>query len=170
MARKQVTTGKAPTESVTTDTIPFDQALAEGKEIVAKIHGRNEATERDHFRLGELAAKVETKYDDRTQAKLAKEWGISPSCLKRYVSVYRAWKGIQLGAPGAPIGVPYSMLRELATLDDREQIIRDKPNITKREAEQLRRKRNGTGGSAQQQEEPQGSFLTEKRRYQCIEG
>jgi hypothetical protein len=58
--------------------------------------------------------------------------------------------------------------RELATLDDREQIIRDNPEITKREAEQLRRERKkGTASSsAQQQARSSGKhFLKDKRGY-----
>jgi len=144
------------------EIIPFAKGLAEGKKILAEIE---DVRERGHFRLGEIADKIETKYGDRTHAKLAEGWNIAPSCFKRYLSVYRAWKGKNIGAPGAPI-VPYSVLRELAGLEDREQIIRDNPNMTRREAERLRREFNGTDSSSSaQQTEPQGSFLKHKRRY-----
>jgi hypothetical protein len=52
------------------------------------------------------------------------------------------------------------VLRELAGLEDREQIIRDK-----REAERLRREFGTDSSSSAQQTEPQGSFLKHKRRY-----
>ena len=136
--------------------IPFAKGLAEGKKILAEIE---DVRERGHFRLGEIADKIETKYGDRTHAKLAEGWNIAPSCFKRYLSVYRAWKGKNIGAPGAPI-VPYSVLRELAGLEDREQIIRDK-----REAERLRREFGTDSSSSAQQTEPQGSFHKNKRRY-----
>ena len=156
---------KEPTTDTTApaEIIPFAKGLAEGKKILAEIE---DVRERGHFRLGEIADKIETKYGDRTHAKLAEGWNIAPLCFKRYLSVYRAWKGKNIGAPGAPI-VPYSVLRELAGLEDREQIIRDNPNMTRREAEQLRREFNGTGtsSSSAQQTEPQDSFLKHKRRY-----
>jgi len=158
------------------DIIPFEAAVRECKAIRARIEGRNEDTERDHFRIGEIADKVEkTKYGDRTYAKLAERSNIAYSCLKRYLSVYRAWKGTPFGAPG-PQSVSYSVLRELAALPEvaglpnREQIIRDNPDITKREAEQLRRERKGTASSSAQQQaqssgEQQGAFLKDKRGY-----
>jgi len=151
------------------DIIPFEDAVRECKEIRARIDGRNEDTERDHFRIGEIADKVKTIYGDRTHAELAKRSSIAYSCLKRYLSVYRAWKGTPFGAPG-PQSVSYSVLRELATLDDREKIIRDNPKITKREAEQLRRERKGTASSSAQQQaqssgQQQGAFLKDKRRF-----
>jgi hypothetical protein len=137
------TNGGVPADTSTqAEVIPFDKAVSEGKEIVARINTRHEDTERDHFRLGEIADKVETKYKDRTQARLATELGISPSCLKRYCSVYRAWKGINIGAPG-PQCVSYSVRRELATHPEREEIVRANPNITKRQAQQEMRKLKG---------------------------
>ena len=147
--------------------IPFEDAVRECKQIRARIEGRNEDTERDHFRIGEIADKVQTKYKDRTHAELAKRSNIAYSCLKRYLSVYRAWKGTPFGAPG-PQSVSYSVLRELATLEDREQIIRDNPNMTRREAEKLRRERNGKGkGNRDGQGNGTGGsgFSEDKRRY-----
>jgi hypothetical protein len=158
------------------DIIPFEDAVRECKAIRARIEGRNEDTERDHFRIGEIADKVQTKYKDRTHAELAKRSNIAYSCLKRYLSVYRAWKGTPFGAPG-PQSVSYSVLRELAALPEvaglpnREQIIRDNPDITKREAEQLRRERKGTASSLAQRQaqsaqgKQQGGFLKDKLRY-----
>jgi len=154
------------------DIIPFENAVRECKEIRARIEVRNEDTERDHFRIGEIADKVQTKYGDRTHAELAKRSNIAYSCLKRYLSVYRAWKGTPFGAPG-PQSVSYSVLRELAALPEgaglpnREQIIRDNPDITKREAEQLRRerKKDTASSSAQQAQSSGKQFLKDKLRY-----
>jgi len=62
-------------------------------------------------------------------------------------------------------------LPEVAGLPNREQIIHDNPDITKREAEQLRRERKkGTASSSAQQQaqfpgKQQGGFLKDKRRY-----
>ena len=120
--------------STPTDKIPFAAAVSEGKEIVAKL----EDAERGQLRLGELADNVEPKYGDRTMAKFAAEIGVGSKCtLDRYRTVYRAWAGKL--APG-PNSVSYAVLRELATHPDRKQIIRENPNLTKREAHDLMRK------------------------------
>ena len=147
----------APAEtSAPTETIPYDQAVAEGKKIVAQI----DLAERGQLRLGELSHKSEPKYGDRTQAKLAAEIGVAKCTLDRYRTVYRSWEGKL--APG-PKSVSYAVLRELATHPEREQIIRDNPNITKREAQ--RKMRGLKSGSEHSSSEPQGSFVTDMRRY-----
>jgi hypothetical protein len=121
-------TGESP------ERIAFDDAVAEGKAILAKI----EDAQRGQLRLGELAHKVvHPTYGDRTIAKFAKELGIAPCTLKRYRDVYRAWEG-KISAPGRQ---SYAVLRELAALEDREQIIRDNPVLTKQQAQNMRRKR-----------------------------
>jgi hypothetical protein len=126
------------------ERIAFDDAVAEGKAILAKI----EDAQRGQLRLGELAHKiVHPTYGDRTLAKFAKELGIAPCTLKRYRDVYRAWEG-KISAPGR---LSYAVLRELATHDDREQIIRDNPNMSKREAQELmRRYRRAAKGEAEE--------------------
>jgi hypothetical protein len=111
----------------------YDAAVAEGKKILANM----QAAERDQLRLGELAAKVKTKYDDQTLLKFAKELGIANCTLERYRNVYRAWQGKL--APG-PISVSYAVLRELQTHPERERIIRERPDLTKREAREEMRK------------------------------
>jgi hypothetical protein len=117
-----------------TDTIDFNAAVVEGKQILEQI----EIAERGQLRLGELAAKLEPKYGDRTLANFADELGIATCTLHRYRAVYQAWKGKV--APG-PLSPSYAVLRELQALDDREEIIREKPNMTKREAAEIKRKR-----------------------------
>src|SRR6516165_9205687 len=87
------TTSAAPdtAETAPTASIPWDTAVAEGKAIIAR-------NAHDQKRLGEIAHNVETKYGDRTLAKLAKEIGISQCTLERHRSVYRAW--MEKPAPG----------------------------------------------------------------------
>jgi hypothetical protein len=121
----------------TTETIPFDAGVDEAKKILASIE---KVTDDGHLRIGEIADKLETKYADRTIANFAKEIGKSPSCVKRWLSVYRAWKETQIGA-ARPQLIPYAVLRELQDVPDREQIIRDNPNITTRQAIEIKRKR-----------------------------
>jgi hypothetical protein len=157
--------GSADT-SAPSDIIPFEDAVRECKEIRARTEVRNEDTERDYFRIGEIADKVETKYKQGTHAKLAERSNIAYSCLKRYLSVYRAWKGTPFGAPGPQsVSVCYSVLRELAALPDREQIMHDNPKITKREAEQLRRKYQGKVKAKQKQKQNQDQWLRDKQKW-----
>jgi hypothetical protein len=125
--------------SAPADTINFDDAVAEGKAIIAKI----EEAERGQLRLGELADQLETQYGDRTLAKYAKALDIASCTLKRYRDVYRAWKG-KISAPGR---VSYAALRELAPHADKpecQEFIRANPAITKRKAHDLKRKLAGT--------------------------
>jgi hypothetical protein len=116
----------APVTIAQADTIPYDDAVSEGKEIVAKI----EDAERGQLRLGELADRLEPKYKDSTLAKCAKELGIEQSTLNHYRTVYRAWKDNIL-PPGAKLAV----LKELATGPDRAELIKSEPNMSKRRAE-----------------------------------
>src|SRR6266481_5382098 len=93
-AKSNPKNGSAET-SAPTETIPFDEAVREGKEILA----RSADAERDQLRLGEIADKLEPKYDDQTLAKYAKRIGIEQSTLNHYRTVYRHWKDIL--PPGA---------------------------------------------------------------------
>ena len=127
-----------------TDTIPYDQAVAEGKKILADA-------ERGQWRLGELAHNVEKGYGERKLAKFAEAIGVAPCTLLRYRDVYRAWKDIC--APGRESIPSYAVLRELAAHPNHEQIIRDNPKITKREAYELRRKYQGKEKEKQKQED-----------------
>ena len=155
VAHKSKKNGSADTTALT-DKIPFDDAVREGKEILAKI----EDAECGQLRLGELADKLEPRYKDRTLAKFAAEIGVAKCTLDRYRTVYRAWDGNLAPGPNSP---SYAVLRELATHPEREQIICNNPNITKREAQ--RKMRGLKGGSEHSSSEPQGSFVTDMRRY-----
>jgi hypothetical protein len=151
--RKQV----AVNTSAPTDTIPYDKAVREGKEIVLEI----EAAERGQLRLGELADKLEPKYNDRTLAKFAAEIGVAKCTLERYRTVYRAWEGKL--APG-PNLVSYAVLRELATHPDREQIISTNQNLTKREAHSLMRGHT-YDEKVKAQQEQEDDWLKHNRRW-----
>jgi hypothetical protein len=117
-----------------TDIIDFNAAVVEGKQILEQI----ELAERGQLRLGEIVAKLERNYNDRTVAKYADALGIATCTLHRYKAVYQAWEGKV--APG-PLSPSYAVLRELQTLPDREEILREKPNMTKRDAAEIKRKR-----------------------------
>ena len=52
------------------EPIPYDEAVKEGRALRKEQNGTER---RIQLRLGELAARVETKYADRTLAKFAKE-------------------------------------------------------------------------------------------------
>jgi hypothetical protein len=148
----------APTATV--EGINYDEAVREGKEILAKI----EDAERGQLRLGELAAKVETIYSDRTLSKFAKEIGIAPCTLARYRDVYRAYEAYEdICAPGRKFS--YAVLRELATLPNRAQVIRDNPKITKREAAEEVRKHKGTAKQKQDQEQADDWLKHDKRWF-----
>ena len=138
---------KSPaTDVVSPEVIPYERALRESREILLNI----EAAERGQLRLGELADKLEPKYGDRTLAKFADEIGVAKCTLDRYRTVWRAWEGKL--APG-PIFISYAVLRELATHDDREEIIRKHPDLTKRKAHDLMRKQASATKEKQEREQ-----------------
>jgi hypothetical protein len=111
------------------NTINYDVAVREGKQIVAKM-------ERDWRRLCELADGIETRYDDQTRQRFCAEIGVPYCTFERRMSVYQAWKS----APG-PECYPscFAVARELQSHPDRFEIIKNNPNITKREASELAR-------------------------------
>jgi hypothetical protein len=124
--------------STSVERIPWNDAVPEGKEIVAKIVAAERDIERYQWRLGELAAKVETKYDDRTLAKFAKEIGIETSTLNHYRTVYRKWEGKLPPEDKLPPGAKlpsFTVLKELATVEERAELIEAEPKMSKRRAE-----------------------------------
>jgi hypothetical protein len=98
------------------DAIPYEEAVAEG----CKINDQMKRDERHrNMRLGELAARVERKYGDRTQAKFAKEIGVASCTLSRYQKVWEQWDGTGILAPGPtfklhPLHLPASLARRRA--------------------------------------------------------
>jgi hypothetical protein len=102
----------------------YDAAVAEGTQIMKNM----EKAEWGRMRLGELAAKVEKEYGKNKLKQFAKDIGAVLCTLERSRSVYRAWAEI----PAAPPN--FSVAQELQDHPERAQIIKDKPNITTREA------------------------------------
>ena len=125
--RQKSVAGTAPN-----DRISYDEAVTAGRNIVKTL---DREQRRHQLHLGQLADRVEPKYGDRTVAKFAKEIGVAACTLKRYLSVYRAWDGRGIEAPGP---VSYAVLRELQDQPKREAIVKENPKITKREAQKLR--------------------------------
>jgi hypothetical protein len=132
-AKAPVTNGSAPAgttinSSASTETIPFADAVVEGKAIWAKI----KEAEDSKLRLGELAHKVvHPTYGDRTFAKFAEQIGIDKNTLGHHRTTYRAWENIL--PPGAKFP-SFAVLKELATVEDRAELIKAEPAMTKRRA------------------------------------
>jgi thiamine pyrophosphate-dependent acetolactate synthase large subunit-like protein len=112
----------APSPSETSPIV-FAEAVREAKEILKQ-------NDMSQMRLGELADQVGTHYGEGRLKAFAKAIGIAACTVERHRDVYRKWK--EIPAPGRPLS--YSVARELATHPEREQIVRDNPNITKAEA------------------------------------
>jgi hypothetical protein len=113
-----------PTEATVT-FIKYEVARDECKAI-------RERAERDHWRLGEIAHKVETRYDERTLAKLSKDSGFADCTLERHRSVYRAWMEKPALGP-----VLYSVLRALQDHPDRYNIVTENPKLTQAKAREI---------------------------------
>jgi hypothetical protein len=124
---------KKPNKASSGDAVvlDFDDAVREAREILARIEGEHR---KDQMRLGELADEVQTTYGQRTLAKFAKKIGIASCTLNRYRSVYRAWDGEGIQAPGP---VSYAVLRELQAHPGRAAIVEKNPTMSKREAREL---------------------------------
>ena len=112
--------------------------MIEGKEILAKI----EEAERGQLRLGELADQLETQYGERTLAKFAKELDIAACTLARYRDVYRI--GTVRGFAPRGAFLTRSSVSSHPTLPN-PSAIRANPNITKRTAQDLKRKLDSGG-------------------------
>ena len=121
------------------DSIPFNDAEHEGKELVHRLD-----SEWRQFRLGELAHRVKPVYGEGTLRKYAEAIGIALCTLDRYRTVYRAWAPIL--APGRKLS--YAVARALASHPDRAEIIRENPEITKRNAEELARQHRAQNGKS----------------------
>jgi hypothetical protein len=109
--------------------IDYETAVAEGKEIIAKID-----SSRDRMRLGELADEVGRGYGEGRLERFAKEIGIAACTLARCRSVFRAWP------KEAPAPKSYAVAQELQAHPNRLEIIARKPDMTKSEARQIKRR------------------------------
>jgi hypothetical protein len=106
------------------DVINFDEAVAQAKQHI-------EAKKHHEMMLGELADRVEPKYGDRTLAKFAEEIGVDVADLNRWRSVYRAYKG---KPPIEGTSPKFGVLQALQAHPKRDEIIKENPNLTTREA------------------------------------
>jgi hypothetical protein len=118
--------------------IDYEKAVAEGKEILAKIDSNRDRL----MRLGELADEIGRGYGEGRLKRFAKEIGIAPCTLARCRSVFRAWP------KEAPAPKSFSVAQELQAHPRRAEIIRQNPHITKREARQMRRRHDKETTSA----------------------
>ena len=75
---------------------------------------------------------VHPKYGDRTLAEFAKVIGEKKQRLDVYRSVWRAWDGAGIFAPGQ---IAFAVLKELMNVPGRGALVAAEPNMTKRRAE-----------------------------------
>jgi hypothetical protein len=123
-------------------TIPYDEAVVEGKTIVGGIH-------RNQWRLGELANFIEPKYGEGTLAKFAEEIGVRYTTLKNCRSVFRAWPELDFRK-----SISFSVANMLRAHPDREAILRDNPLITVARAYELAKEyRAGLNGDDEADDE-----------------
>jgi hypothetical protein len=130
--------------------------VEEGKQIVREM----EAGENLKMRLGELAAGVVKVYGERKLEQFAKAIGKAACTLERTRSVYRAWYGEDAPKQATP-PESYSVAQELQSHPDRFEIIKDKPNLTVREA----RRRTREYKRAQIVERPNDWWRGETERW-----
>jgi hypothetical protein len=133
--------GHAPADAVTSTIAPtdinYDDAVRKGKAIVASLSGKQ-------WELGDLTAQVEKAYGENRLEQFAVDINFpGAACtLSRYRSVCVAFPK----TGGRPLF--FGSAQKLQTHPDRHQIVRDNPEITKREAIALmhawRAKQEGT--------------------------
>jgi hypothetical protein len=121
------------------DDKQFWAAVTEARQILARENA-------GWWRLGELADNVVAVYGEKKLDKFAKEIGIAACTVGRHRSVYRAWYREGTEAPG-PESLPtsYAVARELQAQPDRFDQIEANPNMSKREARDIRLMREGKG-------------------------
>jgi hypothetical protein len=111
------------------NTMDYDAAVAEAKQIIA-------AAESGRMRLGQLAAQVETEYGKESLKRFAKDTGQALCTLERSRSTWRYWEKIPAAPPKS-----YSVAEALQGLPPKRaaQAIKDKPNMSTREARKVKR-------------------------------
>jgi hypothetical protein len=111
------------------DLTYYNEAVAEAKQHI-------EAKKYHEMKVGELADGVESKYDEQTLQRFAKDIGYSLASLSKWRSMYRAYKNtiqeIQETSPKITAGV----LQACQGLPEpvRNKLLKEKPNLTVREA------------------------------------
>jgi hypothetical protein len=127
--------GKGPEPSpqrVIDPEADYKAAVSEGKDIVKRMDA-------DWKRLGELADRVEKRYGESRLEQFARDIGAVACTLGRRRSTYRAWAD----APNeAPAPESYAVAQALQAHPDRFEIVKNRPNITKREAVKIMRAYN----------------------------
>jgi hypothetical protein len=111
--------------------------VAEGKKLVATLKAKDAtlkttqaAIDSAEMKLGKLADPVETKYGEGALARFAKVIKIKLDRLNRCRSVYRAYKDKQIKGPSPK----FAVLQALQGHPKRAEIIKERPDLTVREA------------------------------------
>ena len=102
----------------------YDEWVAEAKCCIRAIEDYEK-------KLGELADRVETKYDEEKLAEFARDIGVELTSVLRWRSMYRSYKDapkeiLKETSPG--------VLQALQAHPGRNEIIKEKPDLTVREA------------------------------------
>lgn len=132
--RQSIKTEPKPTTVVMTEPDPviYDQAVAEAKQIIADL----ESSRSPLMRLGELADQVIIVYGEGRLKRFADDIGMVACTLERCRSVFRAWRTKEAPAPV----LSYSVAQELQAHPQRFELIKKKPDMTKREARSIMRR------------------------------
>ena len=136
------------------EPIEFDAAVDMGRHFVALIELNEE--------LGALADRVKPKYGKQTVAKLAEAIGLTYDTLKKYRTVYRAYKDKQKEM--GETSPPFAVLSALAAVPERADIIKANPDLTTAVARGIAQahKANTTATNGQPKER---WIVTETRRW-----
>ena len=124
--------------------ISWDDAVAEGKRLVAEgkrldAEGKRlaVAVDKNDWRLAELADQVVKKYGQNKLGQFTSEIGATHCAVKRRRTTYRKWKETLKGDPGLLSSLSYSVARALETHPERVRLIKENPEMTKRDADAL---------------------------------
>lgn len=109
------------------ELIPFTEAVREAKKALGEMS-------KAQWRLGELADTVRPDWGESTLEKFAKLIGIPFKTAERYRDVWRKWKDFP--APGRELP-SYAVARALEAVPNRADFVIDKPQMSKREAEEI---------------------------------
>jgi hypothetical protein len=122
------TSADTATNTIAPADIGYDDIVRKGKAIVASLSEKQ-------WDLGDLAAQVEKAYGENRLEQFAVDINFpgAPCTLSRYRSVCVAFPK----TGGRPLF--FGSAQKLQTHPDRHQIVRDNPQITKREAIELMR-------------------------------
>jgi hypothetical protein len=129
---------KTTAPSPAPEMITWEDAVAEGKRLVAETTA---TTDRNDWRIAELADLVVTHYREHTLANFATEIGLAHCTVQRRLTTYRNWKAIRKADPGLLLS--YSVARELEKHPQRERLIKENPRMTKRQAAKLMKAHRG---------------------------